>query len=156
MRSVASLLCLIVTILFLLLSTLLTRVGADPGIMPLFFYGVGDGKLGNPTAFAESWMRPSWVPPVVRKHWPGIAIADLPPGTKVKITVAGLPSWAKSWPELDEVIGNSTVAYVADRPGAGWYCDAWWGTFGRLAPHWVGRIEVRIEVIDRPGILERR
>jgi len=73
---------------------------ADPGVTPLFHYGVDDGKLGEPTAFAESWMRPLWVPAVVCKHWPGVAIAGLPPGTLVRMTVVGLPSWADSWPEL--------------------------------------------------------
>ena len=132
----------------LLLVFLTGHAGADPGVMPLYFYGVGDGKLGEPTAFAESWMRPSWVPAVVCKHWPGVAISGLPPGTKVRMTVVGLPAWTGSWPELSELVGNTTVAYVADRPGRAWFADAWWRTFGELAPHWVGVVYVRIEVME--------
>lgn len=120
-------------------------VGADPGSIPLFHYGVGDGHLYRPTAFAESWTRPDWVPARVLRDWPGIALAGLPPGTRVRITVVGLPGWAASWLELDSVIGHSTIAYVADRPGDDYYGDAWWWTFGQLAPHWVGKLYVKIE-----------
>lgn len=148
MRGFISPLRLLTLTLIVLLTMAAKETGADPGIMPLFHYGIGDGKLGAPTAFAESWMRPSWVPDVVRRDWPGVAISDLPPGTAVRMTVVGLPSWADTWPELNDVIGNTVVAFVADRPGEDWYCDAWWEVFGKLAPHWVGRVDVRIEVID--------
>ena len=137
---------LMLLMLLMLPTPLVVRADADTEI-PLFHYGVGDGKLGAPTAFAESWKRPTWVPDKVKRDWPGVAIADLPPGTLVRITVVRLPSWADSWPELDGVIGRSTTAFVADRPGESRYADAWWGVFGRLAPHWVGVVYVRIEVI---------
>lgn len=119
---------------------------ADPGPIPLFHYGVGDGNGYQPTAFAESWMRPGWVPDRVLRNWPGVALSGLPPGTRVKLTVVGLPKWAATWPELGSVIGNSTIAYVADRPGEKWYGDAWRLTFSRLAPLWVGRLEVEYEI----------
>ena len=121
---------------------------ADPGTIPLFHYGTGDGNLHQPTAFAKSWMRPDWVPDRVLKDWPGIALAEYPPGTKVQITVVGLPKWAASWPELDNVIGRSTIAYIADRPGASWYGDAWGWTFNQLAPHWVGKLWVEVIAMD--------
>lgn len=128
----------------LVLSLLWPRqAGADPGAIPLYHYGVGDGNLGRPTAFAESWLRPSWVPARVLRHWPGIALREYPPGTVVRITVVGVPEWGKGWLD-DELKGKSTLAIVADRPG-GAYADAWWSTFGRLAPHWVGKLWVEIE-----------
>jgi len=121
----------------------------SPGPTPLFHYGVGDGNEGRPTAFAESWARPGWVPDRVLRGWPGVALAGLPPGTCVVITVVGLPGWASSWPELDSVIGRSAIAYVVDRPGESWYADAWELTFARLAPLWVGRLEVEYAICRR-------
>lgn len=62
--------------------------------------------------------------------------------------MVGLPAWAESWPELDRLIGRSTVAVVADRPG-GQYADAWWITFWKLAPPWVGVLYVEIEEVGQ-------
>ncbi len=131
---------------------------ADPGPTPLFHYGIGDGHLYRPTAFAESWTRPDWVPDRVLRDWPGIALAGLAPGTRVRITVVGLPGWAASWPELDDVIGRSTIAYVSDRPGENWYGDAWPVTFlaltnGRL---WVGKLYVKYEVWEAASPVQAR
>lgn len=139
--------CIMLAVVLLLLCP--GWAGADPGPISLFFYGVGDGHLYQPTAFAESWMRPDWVPDRVLPDWPGIALAGLPPGTRVRVTVVGLPEWAESWPELDSVVGRSTIAYVADRPGEDWYGDAWWATFGQLAPHWVGKLYVEYEICEQ-------
>lgn len=83
MRHLVSFLCL-VAFAIVLLPLLAVRVGADPGVTVLYHYGIGDGMLGRPTAFAESWLRPSWVPDRVRWDWPGIALADLSPGTQVR------------------------------------------------------------------------
>lgn len=146
MKRLIQSLCLIALVLCLLLILATARVRADPGEVPLYHYGIGDGKLGKPTAFAESWTRPLWVPSTVQRNWPGIALADLPPGTLVKITVVGLPNWADTWPELDALLGRMAFAYVADRPG-GAYADAWWEVFGCLAPHWVGVLYVEIMVV---------
>jgi len=139
---------LLILVLALVLALLWQHgAGADPGPIPLFHYGVGDGQLYQPTAFAESWTRPDWLPDRVLRNWPGIALAGLPPGTQVRITVVALPGWAESWPELDSVVGRSAVAYVADRPGDDWYGDAWWATFNQLAPGWVGKLWVEYEVL---------
>ena len=126
------------------------KAEADPGTVPLFWYGgESDGKLGAPTAFADSWTRPWWLWPTVRDDRLGIALVGYEPGTWVRVTVVGLPGWASSWPELWEVIGNSTIAVVADRPGAEWYADGWKFTFSRLAPLWVGVLDVEIEEVLR-------
>ena len=143
---------LVVGLALLALFLLVARADADPGAMPLYHYGIGDGHLGQQTAFAESWMRPAWVPDRVRRDWPGVALRGYPPGTAVRLTVVGLPEWADTWPGLsDAVVGCSTVAFVADRPG-GPYGDAWWGVFGELAPHWVGKVYVEIEVLWQPSV----
>jgi len=127
-------------------------VAADPGPTPLFHYGTKDRHHLRLTAFAESWTRPSWVPDRVLRNWPGVALSGLPPGTCVVITVVGLPEWAASWPELDSVIGNSTIAYVVDRPGEKWYGDAWELTFRRLAPLWVGKLYIKYEVCEQRSL----
>ena len=125
------------------------QVSADMEYAVLFWYGCeADGHLGRPTAFA-SWYEPPSIPLVVRADWPGIALHGYAPGTRVRITVVGLPEWTTSWPELSGIVGNSVTAYVADRPG-GEYGDAWPATFlaltnGRL---WIGKLYVEIEVIE--------
>jgi len=131
--------------LALALALLMAGQASADGPLPLYHYGVNDGHLGRPTAFADSWQRPVWVPDRVRDDWPGIALQDYPPGTRVRITVVAVPRWGRGW--LDHLVGRSTVAVVADRPG-GDYADAWWLTFGRLAPQWVGKLYVRVERLD--------
>lgn len=88
------------------------------------------------------------MPSVVCKYWPGIALSSLPPGTAVRITVIGLPTWADTWPELDDIVGNTAVAFVADRPGEDWYADAWPVVFKALSGDrlWVGRLYVSIQL----------
>jgi len=121
--------------------------GPPPTPIPLFNYGVGsDGNLHRPTAFATWWEPPANVPLTVRPDWPGVALSGWRPGAEVIITVVGVPEWGKGW--LDKLlIGNSTIAVVADRPGEDWYGDAWRLTFSRLAPLWVGRLWVKIEAV---------
>jgi len=149
MKRLMRTICVIVFILAVVLAALLARrVEAASEHMPLFWYGSeGDGKLGAPTAFADRWDRPTWLWDTVRDDRPGVALAGYAPGTWVRITVISMPSWASSWPELEGVVGRSVVAVVADRPGASWYADAWPLTFRRLAPLWVGKLYVRIEVL---------
>lgn len=140
---------IVATLLSLALVVVPVAAHADPGPtpIPLYYYGTeGDGHLGRETAFA-TWWSPPQVPLTVCPWWPGIALNGWPPGARVRITVVGLPRWAVSWPELASVIGNSTIAYVADRPG-GEYGDAWLATFQQLAPLWVGKLYVMVESAD--------
>lgn len=118
---------------------------AARGGIPCYYYGTeDDGHLGRPTAFA-SWWAPPVIPLEVRGDWLGVALAGYRPGTRVRITVMALPSWA--WDELEDVVvGRSVLAVVADRPG-GDYCDTWPATFrvltgGRM---WIGKVYVEIE-----------
>ena len=138
--------CLAVVILTLLL---VQSASADE-CTTLFWYGGGsDGHLGSATAFADRWDRPTWLWRKVRDDRLGIALCGYEPGAVVRITVITVPGWASTWPELDAVIGRSTIAYVADRPGECWYADAWLLTFGRLAPLFVGKLHVKIERLGR-------
>lgn len=121
---------------------------ADPGTIPLYHYGTDDGNLGKPTAFAGSWQGSNWLWRTVRDDKPGVALPYLAPGTWVRLTVVDIPAWAYTWPELVELIGNSTLAVVAGRPGKRWYGDAWKLTFERLAPLWVGKLYVEVQVVE--------
>jgi hypothetical protein len=123
-------------------------VVADDGIT-LYWYGdESDGHLGRETAFASWYCPPTNVPLTVRADWLGIALNDFRPGAEMIITVVGMPAWARTWPELEEVIGNTVVAYVADRPG-GEYGDAWRATFSALTNGrlWIGKLYVEIEEV---------
>ena len=120
---------------------------ADPGPPPiaLYWYGtVSDGDLWRETAFSTWYVTPKDIPLVVRNDYLGIALANYPPGSLVRITAIALPLW--SWPELQKaVIGQTVIARVVDRPGSPTFADAWPATFQQLAPLWVGRLEVVIE-----------
>ena len=147
MERLTYIICLATILAFAAFIALACRVSADTEHTVLFWYGSSDdGHLGRPTAFASWWVIPEDIPLVVRDDWPGVALRGYAPGTKVRITVVGVPEWGRGW--LDEqLIGNSTLAVVADRPG-GPYGDAWQWTFQQLAPLWVGKLYVKIEVAE--------
>jgi len=124
-------------------------VMADDGIVSLYWYGAdSDCHLGRETAFA-SWWEPPSIPLLVRDDWHGVALNGLAPGAWVRITVVGVPEWGRGW--LDEkLIGNFTLAVVADRPG-GEYGDAWPATFSALTNGrlWIGKLQVKIEIVEQ-------
>jgi len=135
---------LVATLLFLV-----TNAVADPGSIPCYYYGFEEE--GKPTAFAESWQRPEWVSPFVRTDRMGIAVKDLRPGTIVRLRIVRLPSWADTWPELADLVGNTVLAVVSDRPG-GDFVDCWPATWAALTGgrYWLGKVYVEVEVVRIP------
>lgn len=142
---------IIAGVLSLALVVVPVSVYANPGPIPipLYWYGTDDdGDLYRSTAFASWHEPPPNVPLTVRPDWRGVALNGWVPGARVRITVVNQPTWTATWHELDDVVGRSTIAYVADRPG-GDFGDAWPATFQELAPLWVGRLEVVVESAER-------
>ena len=79
----------------------------------------GPGQTNGDPYVAAHWQGelPINAPSRVDYHYLGVASADrsIPFGTKVRLEVVGIPTWAKG--DLEHLIGRSVIVTVVDRMG---------------------------------------
>jgi len=125
----------------------------DEGTVQVFYYGLGDGCLGERHAASHWGQTPENWPDVVDLVRYGIATSDwsIPFGTELCLEVISFPAWSEG--EYDDRFGTVVCgAIVVDRmaswvgPVLGPSMDAWSALFQQLAgPDWqrIGTLTAR-------------
>ena len=94
---------------------LLLPVSGDEGTVRVFYYGLGDGFLGQKHAAAWHQDTPEGWPDVVDLVHYGIATSDwsIPFNTEICLEVVAYPQWSEG--KYDDLVGTIACGVVVDR-----------------------------------------
>jgi len=100
-------------VILLLLSV--PAASGDEGTVRVFYYGLGDGYLGERHAASHWGQTPEGWPDIVDLVHHGIATSDwsIPFGAKLCLEIAAYPLWSEG--EYDDRIGTVVCGTVVDR-----------------------------------------
>ena len=121
---------------------------------PAWYYGWYDDYYGeHPAAWWHGYYA---LPHRVNTTFMGVATGDwsIPFGTRLCITVVGVPRWAQGEKEIEALVGRAAIGVVVDRmaPGYEGAIDCWPALFQELAsPQWrrIGKLYVEYHICEK-------